>query len=339
MGTELTYQTLNQQRQILGEILPNSMPLSISIDVTNLCNFRCFYCSNSQSPNERKEDGLALKHMAYQDFVACIDSIARAGRVKQLSLSGWGEPLLHPDIVSMVKYAKDARVADRIMLMSNGSLLTHELSEALVQAGLDNIRISLQGVDQAAYRETSCVDIDFKQFVDNIKYLYEHRGKAIVSLRIMEHMLKGREAEFEQVFANICDDYTVGSLMELVEDIDVHGRGSDLNKTYWGGPVQEVKVCSMPFFRCIIDVDGNLMPCCMLPWPCKFGSIREDFYKVWNGREHIGFLLDMLKDKSRYRICSNCKVYASMIEKADLLDGYREELTTKYNALLETIEE
>ena len=54
--------------------------------------------------------------------------------------------MLHPDIASMVKYAKKANVADCVNIISNGSLLTKEMSNALIDAGVDNIRISLQGL-------------------------------------------------------------------------------------------------------------------------------------------------------------------------------------------------
>ena len=106
MGKEFTYLDLSQQRQTLGNILPLDMPLGITIHVTNLCNFKCFYCSVSQSADKRRDDGVLLQHMPFQDFKACIDSISRAGRVKVLNLCGWGEPLFHPHIIDMVEYVR-----------------------------------------------------------------------------------------------------------------------------------------------------------------------------------------------------------------------------------------
>ena len=209
MQKEMTYQDINQQRQILGEILPNDMPLGISIHVTNLCNFKCFYCSASQPAKKRKQDGLLLQHMPFQGFKECIDSIARSGRVKVLNFSGWGEPLLHPHIADMVRYAKNANVADCVNILSNGSLLTREMSDALIDAGVSNIRISLQGLDAKAYEETSGVKMDIDQLVDHIRYFYENRKDSTISLRIMDHMITGREDEFQQKFACICNHYEI----------------------------------------------------------------------------------------------------------------------------------
>lgn len=68
MSRKLTFCDFNQNRQVLGNILPLKMPLGITISITNLCNFKCFYCSVSQTENERKSSGILLKHMPYQDF-------------------------------------------------------------------------------------------------------------------------------------------------------------------------------------------------------------------------------------------------------------------------------
>ena len=339
MGERVTSQDYTQQRQVLGKILPNDMPLGITIHVTNLCNFQCFYCSVSQPAEKRKADGLLLQHMPYRDYEMCIDSIAEAGHVKVLNLCGWGEPLIHSDIARMVRYAKAAHVADCVKIISNGSLLTHEMSDALIDAGVSNIRISLQGLDAKAYEETSGVKIDFDQFIENIRYFYEHRKDSTISLRIMDHMIAGREDEFQQKFAHICNGYTIGSLIKTLGDIDFADKGSDLDKTFSGASLLKTDVCSMPFFRGYIDVDCQLMSCCMLPCPRKFGDVRKNFYAVWNGEDHLSFLLDMLTNKNKYKVCADCDMYATLIERADQLDDYRDDLIAKYTALLAGVEQ
>lgn len=338
MSKQVTLQGFNQQRQVLGEILPLKMPLSVQIQVTNLCNFKCFYCSATQPAEKRKEQGLLLQHMPFEDFKQCVDSISKAGGVKVINLVGWGEPLLHPQIVGMVRYAKEKKAAPFVRIVSNGSLLTQELSDLLVDAGLDNLRISLQGMTQKDYEEISNVKIDFSRFVDNIRYFYEHRKNSTLSLKIMDIMIKGREKEFEEIFGSICNEYLIDVLAEINEDIDVHGHGSELNKSHLGCDFLDTNICSVPFYRAFIDVDSRLFPCCHLPMPCKFGDIRNDFYGVWNGRDHIQFLLNLLKNY-RYRFCTNCKMYLNQLLPSDKLDDYRDDLIVKYTALLSAAEQ
>lgn len=339
MGTELTHQIYNQRRKTLGEILPLSMPLMIQIQVTNLCNFKCFYCSGSRTPDERKNEGLELAHMPFDDYKRCIDSIVQSGGTKVLNLLGWGEPLLHPNIADMVRYAKEKKVAQLVRIITNGSLLTPELSDALIDAGLDNLRISLQGLNEEDYRDVSNVKIDFDQFIKNIQYYYEHRKQSTVSLKIMDIMIKGKEAAFDKIFAPICDEYLIDALCDMNDNIDVHGHGSAVNQTFLGAAFLDTNICSAPLFRAYIDVDSQLFPCCHLPMPCKFGDVRENFYAVWNGKEHIRFLLDMVKgQRDTYTFCQNCKLYLSQLLPSDKLDDYRDELIEKYTKLFDNAE-
>lgn len=334
MANQLTYDQYIQDRKILGEILPLRMPLAIQIQVTNLCNFKCFYCSASQTVEERQKQGVVLKNMPFEDYKRCIDSIAESGGTKVLNLLGWGEPLLHPNIVDMVRYAKEEKIAPLVRIITNGSLLSPDMSDGLIGAGLDNLRISLQGVTKEDYIRTSNVNINFEQFVENIKYYYEHKGRSSISLKIMDIMLHGREQEFEDVFSHICDEYLVDTLVDMNDSIDVHGHGSNLDKTFLCGSVTESKICSAPFFRGYIDVDCRLFPCCHLPIPCKFGDVRESFDKIWNGEEHVHFLLNQLAEKGRYHECQKCKMYLNQLLPTERLDDYREALIDKYQKLL-----
>lgn len=334
MAQQLTYDQYIQQRQILGEILPLKMPLAIQIQVTNLCNFRCFYCSASQPIEFRQRDGLLLENMRYEDYKLCINSIVQSGGTEVLNLLGWGEPLLHPNIVGMVRYAKEKNAAKLIRIITNGSLLTPDLSDELIAAGLDDLRISLQGVSKHDYSEISNVDIDFEKFVENIKYFYAHRKHTTVTLKIMDIMIQGKEEEFDRIFSNICDKYLIDSLVDMNDSIDVHGHGSALNKTFLCGEITKSEICSAPFFRGYIDVDCKLFPCCHLPIPCKFGDVREDFYSVWNGDDHIQFLVNQLTGKHVYEECRTCKMYLNQLLPTERLDDFRSELISKYKKLL-----
>jgi len=55
--------------------------------------------------------------------------------------------LINKDIPVMVKMAKDAEIAERVEIISNGSLLDKTMSDRLIEAGLDTLRISLQGLN------------------------------------------------------------------------------------------------------------------------------------------------------------------------------------------------
>lgn len=64
--------------------------------------------------------------------------------------------------MDMVGIAKQSDIAEHVEIVSNGSMLNYELSQGLVEAGLDRIRISLQGLTEDTYWETSKYKIDLE---------------------------------------------------------------------------------------------------------------------------------------------------------------------------------
>jgi len=75
--------------------------------------------------------------------------------------NGQGEPLINKDIPVMVKMAKDAEIAERVEIISNGSLLDKTMSDRLIEAGLDTLRISLQGLNSKKYKDICGANINF----------------------------------------------------------------------------------------------------------------------------------------------------------------------------------
>ena len=68
--------------------------------------------------------------MKFDLYKKCIDELALFGdQLKVLRFVGMGEPLLHKNIAEMVAYAVSRNVALRVELLTNGSLLTRQMSD------------------------------------------------------------------------------------------------------------------------------------------------------------------------------------------------------------------
>ncbi|MHB8172582.1 MAG: radical SAM protein, partial [Thermincolia bacterium] len=99
--------TRNNTRQKLGDILPLNTPLSIHIQTSNACNFRCNYCAQSLSIEQLKSMDIDRKLMTYQTFTKIADQIRDfPEQVKVLNLTGFGEPLINKELPEMICYAK-----------------------------------------------------------------------------------------------------------------------------------------------------------------------------------------------------------------------------------------
>jgi MoaA/NifB/PqqE/SkfB family radical SAM enzyme len=109
-------------------------PFLVQVVVTRRCNLSCTYC------DEFDERSLPVPTDVLKRR---IDQIRRLG-AWSIEWSG-GEPLLHPDLCEITRYAKEQGFT-RVMLLSNGFLLDPDKIQALNQAGLDDLQVSVDGV-------------------------------------------------------------------------------------------------------------------------------------------------------------------------------------------------
>lgn len=90
-----------------------------------------------------------------------------------LRFIGWGEPTLHDGLVEIVRYANQHGLLTH--LNSNGSKVTRQLAEDLIDAGLSSLKWSFQGVDKASYAESRNTDF-FDGLLDVAAMVKEIRG-------------------------------------------------------------------------------------------------------------------------------------------------------------------
>jgi len=82
-----------------------------------------------------------------------------------LRFHGRGEPLLHPNYVEMISYGKQAGVGT-ITSFTNAIILNKEMAEAILDAGLDLLELSIDAYSEEAYRDFRGTDY-FHQVVEN----------------------------------------------------------------------------------------------------------------------------------------------------------------------------
>ena len=105
-------------------------PIAAQIYVTDQCNLDCFYCSEYDN---------SVPHPSLEDLKKWIGKIKDLGCVR-IGLQG-GEPLLHPNIVEIVRFCKGLGL--RTSMSTNGFKLTQTLIEDFEEAGLDSLQISV----------------------------------------------------------------------------------------------------------------------------------------------------------------------------------------------------
>lgn len=111
-------------------------PVFTNIEITTHCNLRCSFCA-------RTKLGRSGKNMTPETFRKILGFLPHAYRI---TLVGLGEPLMHPNVVDLVKMAADA--GRRVALVTNAMFLDEPLARALLDAGLHAIAFSIDAPGQ-----------------------------------------------------------------------------------------------------------------------------------------------------------------------------------------------
>lgn len=333
----LNSKTQNDRRERLGEILPLDFPLSVRIYVNNSCNFKCVYCApGMERLVKKKQYPYHGKRMSLESYKKYIDSIALAGQLKSLVLTSWGEPLLHSQIDEMVRYAKEKGVARRIDIVTNGSLLTHELSDRLIDAGLDRLRVSLQGLDEKQYLETCKTKINFDNFVEQLDYFSKKKSFTVLYIKIMDTMVPTEEDKkrFYAIFGKIADEI---SIENLISSSIFDSKKRNTSSLSMLGRTLKTSICSSIFYGCTVEVDGSVFPCCEVIRPICMGNLNDNnFGKIWNGLTYKKFLFDHICGKRcNYPVCASCNSFDKIITDNDCLDEYTEKLIPAFKKRLD----
>lgn len=304
--------------------LPLSTPYVVQFFPIYACNFTCRYCHFSIEKSRRcfVTDRVAMDMGLYRK---CVDDMAAfPERIRTLRFVGMGEPLLHRDIDRMIAYAKERGVADRVELLTNGSLLTPGMADRLIAAGLDRLVVSLQGTGAEKYREVSGVDMDFPRFVDRLRYCYDHRKNTHMYLKIVDIALDGEDdrRRYFDIFGDICDSIGIETAVPIYPGVDYNAElsGQDA-KTQFGTGVVRSKICPQPFFTIQINPDGKVVGCYSVTYPEILGEAgRENVVAIWNGEKYNSFRRRMLAGRETVGdVCRACGINLYRMQPEDLI--------------------
>lgn len=303
------------KRQKLQDILPLDTPLVVQIFPIYACNLKCNYCI-FQKPKEERHFISDVTTMNYEHFKACvIDMTKFKSKIKTLRFVGIGEPLLHPRIDDMIRFAKKKDIAEKVEIITNGTLINRNVAKILVDSGLDRIVISLNGLSNIEYKNNCQAEIDFYKMVDNLKYLYSIKENLEIYIKIVDSFIKGKSDEnfFYDMFGNICNYIGVESTVPIHSGINLPNR----QKTQFGQNLQDIKVCPQPFYHMQINPDFKVVPCQSFEYPEILGDASQDsVVDIWNGNSFNVFRNYHINNI----VCNNCKMKKYRIHESDILD-------------------
>ena len=122
-------------------VVPEQAPVCLYLETTNRCNLLCTTCPRTYEELEPPAD------MSWELFCSIVDQIPKLQRAV---LHGVGEPMLVKHLPRMVRYLKDR--GTYVLFNTNGTVLNEKNGRALIEAELDELRVSFDAANAESYR-------------------------------------------------------------------------------------------------------------------------------------------------------------------------------------------
>jgi MoaA/NifB/PqqE/SkfB family radical SAM enzyme len=132
-------------------------PVCLYLETTNRCNLLCSTCPRTYEELEPPSD------MSFELFARIVDQYPKIERVV---LHGVGEPMMVAELPQMVRYLKERDVY--VLFNTNGTLMREKKNRELIEAGLDELRVSLDAAEPKAFEAVRGRDL-FARIVRNLK--------------------------------------------------------------------------------------------------------------------------------------------------------------------------
>src|ERR1700729_1718296 len=147
---------------------PEREPVCLYLETTNRCNLLCTTCPRTYGELEPPAD------MSWALFTKIVDQLPN---IERAVLHGVGEPMLVKNLPRMVRYLKDR--GTYVLFNTNGTVLNDKNGRALIEAGLDELRVSLDAANAKSYPAVRGKDY-FGRILKNVRAfreLQEREGK------------------------------------------------------------------------------------------------------------------------------------------------------------------
>jgi len=251
-------------------------PAVMLIENTNRCNAQCVMCPRETLTRKRG-------FMEFGLFERIMKELSNASRKPVVHLHGFGEPLLDESLPERIKLAKACGIK-HTYLVTNASLLFPETARKIIAAGLDTIKISFYGTDEASYHATM-KRLDFKVALNNIREFVRIRAELkkrtpkLIIQYLPQEANGARTEAFQSLWRGVLDKRAG----------DRSTRGCLHN--YGGGraynPVgaRITSVCFYPWTALAVLWDGRAVTCCMdYNGVQGVGNLNfQSVMEIWNG--------------------------------------------------------
>jgi len=229
------------------------LPNTVYLEVTNCCNAKCHMC-----PNKTLKRGRGV--MAWELFKDVIDRCKSIEGKDGLNifLHHQGEPLLDPMLIDRILYAKKTLPKSFVSFNSNAGLLTKEKSKQIIEAGLDQVTISIDAASKETYPLIRN-GLDYDTTIQNVNDLIKLRNEAGSKMKITLQMVTCDINKHEvSAFKESWKEKGVRITIKPMHSFLTQGTSTlspELQPT-------QILPCMQPFMFMFVYWNGDLGVCC-----------------------------------------------------------------------------
>jgi len=322
-------------RTPLETVIPLATPFIVFVDPASSCNFKCTFCPTGHR-DMIAETGRFQGVMKLDLFQKIVDDLAAFEKpIKVLRMYKDGEPFLNKRFADMVAYAKKSGRVEYIDTTTNGTLLSPDRVGPVLEAGIDKINISVDGMNEETYLRFTGFKFDLKKFIDNVKWIYANRGSCEIVVKIPAELItEAQRQEFFDTFGDHCDRIFVEIFAPCWPEFDIEKHtGVKISKGIYQQDIGETDTCPYIFYGYSVNADG-LVSSCFLDWGRKLiiGDVRTQSMKeIWNSAAMNALRLQHLEGRRRQNpVCGNCGQLSHCLP--DNIDAHRQTLRDRFVA-------
>ncbi len=326
-----------EDRTALETVIPLDTPFIVFVDPASSCNFKCTFCPTGHR-DMIAETGRYQGAMKYDVFTKVVDDLGEFGKpIKVLRLYKDGEPFLNKRFADMVRYAKSKDYIEYIDTTTNGTFLTPDRIGPVLEAGIDKINISVDGMTVEQYMQFTGFKFDFPTFIENVKWIYENKGDTEISIKIPGELItEDQKKEFFDTFGDYCDRIFIENFAPCWPEFDIEKHtGVKITKGIYQQDIGETDTCPYIFYGYSVNADG-LVSSCFLDWGRKLiiGDARtHSMREIWNSDKMNALRLQHLEGRRcENQTCGNCGQLTHCLP--DNIDAHRPMLLEKFKQIV-----
>jgi len=281
-------------------------PKYLSIQTTSLCNGHCIFC-----PYDDIKDMFPKKIMEENLFKKIIDECSGYPGIERLILYLNNEPLTDPLIIERINYAKEKVPWASVHLLTNGSLLTNDLANKLINSKLDWIGISLHGIKKETIEKAMGLnyELTFKRVSNFIDKAKAKRNIAdFIMVTFLHHRYLSEKEKQEAI--DFWKSRGIKRISYFEEPISRAGNVKEIKKI----ENKSVKGCISIWANEMAHIveNGDMILCCM-DWRRKviLGNVNENtIHEIWHSRKYQDTRAkrDGREDSNDDFICKRCEM-------------------------------